>query len=193
MDITSIITAIQDLETQNRALRTQCDTIATQLTHLKKQWPIVGTPAVKSLRACLVQRVDEWLDQYPDFVPIRPTILSAGYHALFHQFDIPELKALPVDQMAQASQFWLAWQPDANRLWFLLIRHTIRERIRRALQRRTITRDEIPTIRRTLWQSVGATKHTLPDAILQRQKLLTRLQHQPLHADKRPAKRRQIS
>jgi hypothetical protein len=182
MDTRHVIAAIQTLEQQHRDLETRCAWMGQELARLQAQWPIVATESVPLLRDVLRQRVDRWLAAYPEFAPVRPALFNAGYRDLFQTCQIPELKVLPVSQVTTAVAFLEAWTPHFGRLWILLLRQTIRDRIHRALKARRLSPDaaHLAKARAALWSVVGPAKINPPADTLSRQRLLSRLAHAPV-------------
>jgi hypothetical protein len=192
MNAVDIIQAIQDIEHQHRELQTRCAAIDQELHRLQARWPIVATDYVPMLRTLLHQRVAAWLTEHPDFEPIKPAVFNAGYRALFQACQIPELKALPVSQVATATTVLEAWTPDLAALWVLLLRHTIRERLTKAIKARRITPtpSTLSHVRHHLWTLVGPLKTQPPADTLSRQRVITRLLHAPLFPAKKAARTR---
>lgn len=198
---------------QVAALQADLHDARARVTALEAGWPIVGSPAVATLRRAVRDRVAVWFaTQLQDLQPrgsggrppTRDAVVRAlaarnaaqalCYRQLYDAFGIPELKALATARVEDA----LAWIAQAEApvaaIWRAYLRTAIAQRVAFWARRGAIP--DTPTARQgcrqLLWLAVKQSGLNPLDGEVARRRILRLVQRAPVpdrYATRRPAAR----
>lgn len=176
-----------------------------QLTQQIRRWPIVGTEDVKVLRRAVHDQVALWFDQtLPDLavnrvgsslpalerhLAARYAAHNALYRAIEDQFQIPELKALPQEDVTAALAFIRQQSAPLAGIWRAVIKKAIHQRIAFWLKRGLIasTPSAVQGVRQILWTQVRLSQLD-PSSELDRKRMLRLVDRFPVPSRYRAAR-----
>lgn len=168
----------------------QVKDLTAQIDTLHRRWPIVGTDEVKVLRRLVHEQVGRWFDQsLADLTVARAKNSAADierhmvarlaahnalYRAINERFQIPELKALPKEEVPAVRVLVRRTLVPIDIIWRAVVKKAIAQRLAFWLKRGFLadTPSAIQGARQHLWHVVRTSGLRAQDGEFARRRIL---------------------